>query len=192
MKAILLFFSFATFLTPLYARQDREEDHYAVLEAVVKRENPTGIFAQVNNGSLLEATDSLRSIAADTLINFDDATRQNFIGQLDPPAFLQWDSKKIYHAKVVARDLVREIVSSAVDRKIATAFQPIKDRTVKIHRMSLPLFFGSRAMICVEFERLIILNDAIVTRDGYRRMYFLSADKKPGRWKVTDFVSVNL
>jgi len=187
----MLSFFFAILITPSYALQDHGKDYHAVADAVIKKEKATGISIDISNGTLITLTDSLRHITTDTLMHFDDATRQGFIGQLENATLTRWDEKQIYHAQVVERDLVREITASAVDGKIAAAFQPVKDKTLRIHRISQPLFFGSGALVGVEFERLIMLNNAIVMRDGYRRIYFLSPGKKPGRWKVTNYVTVN-
>jgi hypothetical protein len=191
MRVSFVFWIASIFTTSLFA-QNREKDNYAILEVVIKKENAVNILSRVYNDGLMMATDSLSKFtgranstlsAQDSIVSWDEATRQQYFNQFTTAPLTSWDKKKIYFCSVLDRDIIEEVTKKNKSKEELLK----KDKTYQIYRVSQPLYNADQsAMMYVEFEMIGVLNQEITFRKSHRRLYFLKTEK--GKWKIYGYV----
>lgn len=188
MRVFIFIFLFSIVATSLSA-QSREDDSYAILEVVIKKENAINLFQRVHNDGLLKATDSLRSFTGtvrgnlsglDSIMEWEDNIREQYFKQLATP-LTTWDKKKVYFATLFPRDVITEVTREGkTDEKL-------KNNTYQILRVSQPLFQDNQsAMVYVEFEMMGVVDNVITYKNRREGIYFLKRAKT--KWKISRYV----
>jgi hypothetical protein len=187
MRVFIFIFLFSIVSTNLSA-QSREKD-YAILEAVIRKENAINLFQQVYNSGLMKATDSLRSFTGavrgkftglDSIVRWESGVRERYLQQLSTP-LTTWDKKKIYFGSLVAQDVIAEVTREGKTN------ESLKNNTYQILRVSQPLYQDDQsAMVYVEFEMMGVVNNTITYKNRREGIYFLKTQK--GKWKITQYV----
>lgn len=174
-----------TFLVGQTSNPDKER--YAVVEAALLADDAFNLHATPDNDRLLTLTNGLKQIkTVDTTITFDDATTARLQAQLTSTSIKTWDKKKVYRFEVVDRDPLGKVDTEG-NAKLDSAQQKLKNKIVRLHRASVPLFIDQQSAFLIVSGKVVTFQDGeAILSSNYSKVYFLRAAKK--RWKVTRFI----
>jgi hypothetical protein len=169
---------------------DVDKERYAIIEIVLLVEEGFQLFHEPINNSLLEVTKGLTGISSsDTTITFDPEKTKAFLAQLQSSSIKAWDAKKVYRFKVINKDPL-EMVGRGENQRRDSAHAKLSNRTVSVHRASLPIFIDSQsAFALVSSQHVTFVDGESILNSNYTRLYFLKHSKK--RWKVTRILNLS-
>ena len=184
--SILLIVVFkATLLVAQTSNPDKER--YAIVEAALLADDAFNLHATLDNDRLRTLTNGLKQIkTVDTTITFDEATSARLQAQLTSTSIKMWDKKKIYRFEVTDHDPIAGLDTEG-NAKLDSAQHRLKNKIVRLHRASLPLFTDQQSAFLIVSGKVVTFQDGdAILSSNYSKVYFLRLVKK--RWKITRFI----